>query len=148
MVCLGNICRSPMAEGILKKKTGELGLAIHVDSAGTGGWHAGEHPDRRAIRTAKKFGIDISKSVARKFTIKDFEDFDRIVVMDLANLRDVQSMARTEADMQKIQMLLEPGNGGIAREVPDPWYGGEDGFIEVFQLMDSACDALVKSLMS
>ena len=141
MVCLGNICRSPMAEGILRKKIEEAGLSYTIDSAGTGAWHAGEHPDRRAVMTAKKFGVDISKLIARKFTAKDFEKFDRIYVMDLANLRDVLSLARTETDRKKVQLLLDNN-----LEVPDPWYGGDEGFTEVFNMMDKACDTLLIKL--
>ncbi len=146
MVCLGNICRSPMAEGILRKKIEEHHLQASVDSAGTGGWHAGEHPDRRAIQTAKKFGVDISKLVARKFSQKDFEDFDLIFVMDHSNLREVLKLARTETDAEKVKLLLELDEPCSRREVPDPWYGGDEGFSEVYKMMDKACDALLKNL--
>lgn len=146
MVCLGNICRSPMAEGILKHKALECGLKITVDSAGTGGWHAGEHPDSRAIQTAKKFGVDISNQIARKFSQRDFDDFDLIFVMDQSNLSDVRKMARNEKDARKIKLLLELDEPGSGREVPDPWYGDQDGFTEVFSMMDKACAALIRDL--
>lgn len=146
MVCLGNICRSPMAEGILKSKAQNQGLKISVDSAGTGGWHSGENPDRRAIHTAKKFGVDISKQVARKFSQKDFDDFDFIFVMDYSNYRDVIKLARNEKDSGKVKLLLDLDEPGSNREVPDPWYGGDDGFTEVFKMMDKACDSFIKSL--
>lgn len=146
MVCLGNICRSPMAEGILKQKAKDQGLHIIVDSAGTGGWHTGEHPDRRAVQTAKKFGVDISKQIARKFSEKDFDAFDFIFVMDHSNLRDVLTQARNEKDARKVKLLLELDEPGSNREVPDPWYGDDDGFTAVFKMMDKACDALVRSL--
>ena len=108
MVCLGNICRSPIAEGILKHKIIEKNLTdfIHVDSAGTINMHQGENPDTRAVTTAKKFGVDISKLVARQFIIKDFDDFDRIYVMDTSNLRDVLSLARDDKDRTKVELLL------------------------------------------
>jgi len=147
MVCLGNICRSPMAEGILRNKLEARGLHAIVDSAGTGAWHAGEHPDRRAIRTAKKFGVDISKLIARKFSGKDFEDFDYIFVMDNENLRDVLALAQSDKDKEKVKLLLNVDEPGSDKNVPDPWYGeGEEGFTEVFHLLDKACEALVKNL--
>ncbi len=146
MVCLGNICRSPMAEGILKHKAKDQGLNIFVDSAGTGGWHSGDHPDRRAVQTAKKFGVDISKQIARKFSQRDFDEFDFIFVMDHANLRDVLKLARNERDSVKVKLLLELDEPGSNREVPDPWYGGDDGFTDVFKMMDKACDSLLISL--
>jgi protein-tyrosine phosphatase len=146
MVCLGNICRSPMAEGILRHKLESRGLQVTVDSAGTGAWHAGENPDRRAIATAKKFGIDISGLIARKFSPDDFDKFDFIYVMDMSNLRDVLAAARTEEDKKKVMLLLSndaaPGN----LEVPDPWYGGDEGFTDVFRMMDKACDMIVDKL--
>lgn len=147
MVCLGNICRSPMAEGILRKKIETRGLKITVDSAGTGAWHAGENPDRRAIHTAKKFGVDISRLIARKFSRKDFDEFDVIYVMDLSNFRDVLSLARTDEQASKVRLLLDPENPGSGREVPDPWYGGEEGFVEVFQLLDNACENIIRQLI-
>ncbi len=146
MVCLGNICRSPMAEGILRKKIEEHGLKITVDSAGTGGYQLGNHPDKRAIRTAKKFGVDISELIARKFSRKDFDDFDRIYVMDHANMRDVLALARTDEDAAKVFMLLNADEPESDREVPDPWYGVEDDFTEVFKMMEKACDAVVGEL--
>ncbi len=146
MVCLGNICRSPMAEGILRKKISDSGINAVVDSAGTGGWHTGEHPDRRAIQTAKKFNVDISKLVARKFSQKDFAAFDHIFVMDHSNRSDVLDLARSEADAAKVKLLLDVDAPGSNREVPDPWYGGDDGFIDVFKMMEKSCDALIKNL--
>ena len=146
MVCLGNICRSPMAEGILKHKAKDQGHHLFVDSAGTGGLHSGEHPDRRAVQKAKKFGVDISKQIARQFSEKDFDAFDYIFVMDHSNLRDVLAMARNEKDAGKVKLLLDLDEPDSNREVPDPWYGGDDGFTSVFKMMDKACDALLRSL--
>ena len=147
MVCLGNICRSPMAEGILRSKLQKRGLTVTVDSAGTGGWHAGENPDRRAIHTAKKFGVDISHLIARKFSRKDFDNFDFIYVMDHENLRDVLALAHSRKDIDKVKLLLDNGDGNSAGAVPDPWYGGEEGFVEVYQLIDRACDDIVSRLV-
>jgi protein-tyrosine phosphatase len=132
-----------MAEGILRSKLEKRGLTVTVDSAGTGGWHAGENPDRRAIHTAKKFGVDISNLKARKFARKDFDNFDFIYVMDHENLRDVLALARSQDDINKVKLLLDTGEKNQARAVPDPWYGGEEGFVEVFNLLDQACDAIV-----
>lgn len=146
MVCLGNICRSPMAEGILRKKIEATGLKVVVDSAGTGGWHAGEPPDSRAIHTAKKFGVDISGLVARKFSASDFDRFDFIYVMDNSNLQDVLAAARNEKDAEKVKLLLDLDETIRHREVPDPWYGGAEGFTEVFLMMDKACEALIRSI--
>jgi len=147
MVCLGNICRSPMAEGILRRKLQDRGLTVTVDSAGTGGWHAGEAPDKRAIHTAKKFGVDISNLVARKFSKKDFDHFDFIYVMDHENLRDVLAHARSEQDVSKVKLLLNMSAEDSNQAVPDPWYGGDDGFVEVYKMLDQACDAIVRSLV-
>ena len=146
MVCLGNICRSPMAEGILRQKVDSLKLDVIIDSAGTGGWHAGENPDRRAVQTAHKFGVDISKLVARRFSDNDFDEFDRIYVMDHSNYADVIELARTIEDRNKVSLLLNVDQTDSNREVPDPYYGGSDGFDKVFRMMDKACDAIVEEI--
>jgi len=146
MVCLGNICRSPMAEGILRRKLQDRGLKVTVDSAGTGDWHSGEAPDRRAIHTAKKFGVDISHLVARKFSRKDFGNFDFIYVMDTENLRDVLALARSQEEVDKVKLVLDTGEKNSMPSVPDPWFGGEEGFVEVFNLLDKACDSIVTRL--
>ena len=147
MVCLGNICRSPLAEGILRKKLNETGIThITVDSAGTSGHHSGENPDPRSIRNAKKNGVDIADIVSRKFSVSDFDRFDRIYVMDHSNYNNVLSLARHEEDREKVELFLNVLHPGRNKAVPDPWYGGEEGFQEVFELVDQACDALVKQL--
>ncbi|MDI9311673.1 MAG: low molecular weight protein-tyrosine-phosphatase [Limnohabitans sp.] len=143
MVCLGNICRSPLAEGIMRSKLTE---DFVVDSAGTGGWHAGEQPDKRSIVTAKNRGIDISYQRARKFSKTDFEKFDFIYVMDNQNLKDVLSLAETENHKNKVQMILEEIFPGERVDVPDPYYGGQDGFEKVFDMLDQACDKIVNKL--
>ena len=138
MVCLGNICRSPLAEGILRSK---LDSNFIIDSAGTGGWHAGETPDKLSIQTAKNHGIDISNQKARKFSIADFDLFDYIYVMDQSNHKDVINLAPDEAAKAKVALIL-----GDSKEVPDPYYGGQEGFENVYYLLDQACEEIAKNL--
>jgi protein-tyrosine phosphatase len=138
MVCLGNICRSPLAEGILRNKVEGLGLKAYIDSAGTSNFHIGDYPDRRSIANAKKHGIDISKLKARQFAVEDFDTFDFIFVMDESNYNNVISLARNEADIKKVDLILNCVFGN--KNVPDPYYGNEEGFEEVFQLLDKACE--------
>ena len=144
MVCLGNICRSPLAEGILKSKVDQT--RIFVDSAGTGGYHIGELPDTRSIHIAKLNQIDISDQRCRKFKVKDFEDFDFIYVMDESNLSDVLSLAKTEAHRKKVKLILTFNQEDYLMEVPDPYYGGDTGFEKVCDLLDTACEHIAKSL--
>lgn len=142
MVCLGNICRSPLAEGIMQHKAGQAGLDWTVDSAGTGSWHTGELPDRRSIRTARENGIDISGQRARQFRADDFDRFDRIFVMDTQNLRDVLRQARTDEQRDKVDLILNQIHPGQECSVPDPYYD-DDGFEEVFNMLDAACEAFL-----
>lgn len=142
MVCTGNICRSPLAEGILKTKLN----TIEVDSVGTISMHEGEHPDKRAIKVAAKHGIDISKLRARVINAKDLQDFDKIYCMDLNNLEDVVSMAANETEREKISLILDAAGLEDQVEVTDPYYDGEKEFEDVFQLLDKACAAIAKSL--
>jgi protein-tyrosine phosphatase len=144
MVCLGNICRSPLAEGILKSKVDQSN--IFVDSAGTGGWHIGELPDSRSIEIAQQYQINISDQRCRKFKVNDFEDFDFIYVMDRSNLSDVLALAKTETHRKKVKMILNLKEEEGGKEVPDPYYGGERGFEKVFILLDEACEHIAKSL--
>ena len=137
MVCLGNICRSPLAEGILKSKINPE--TLFVDSAGTAGYHVGSLPDKRSIVVAKQHNLDITDQRCRKFTIKDFDDFDLIYVMDNSNKRDVLSLARNEDDKQKVKMILNEIFPNENVDVPDPYYGGEFGFESVYQMLDKAC---------
>ena len=137
-VCLGNICRSPLAEGILKKKLSERGLKAHVESAGFESYHINEPPDQRALKISEKYGIDIIKSRCRLFNEKDFDKFDKIYIMDPGNYRDVQYFSRNEKDMEKVFYLLSVIDGKI-KSVPDPYYGGEEGFEKVFILIEKAC---------
>jgi len=144
MVCLGNICRSPLAEGILKSKVNNT--AIQIDSAGTGGWHIGELPDSRSIQIARIKGVDISDQACRKFIVEDFDVFDYIYVMDKSNLIDVLSMARNDDDRLKVKLILEEVSPGKSMEVPDPYYGGGNGFEKVYEMLDAACDKIVNKL--
>lgn len=144
MVCLGNICRSPLAEGILKSKVDQTN--VFVDSAGTGGYHIGELPDSRSIQIAKQNQIDISDQRCRKFKVNDFDDFDFIYVMDASNLSDVLSLAKTEIHRKKVTLILTGDKEGHVMEVPDPYFGGKRGFEQVFALLDEACDHIAKSL--
>ncbi|WP_136668757.1 low molecular weight protein-tyrosine-phosphatase [Flavobacterium sp. H122] len=143
MVCLGNICRSPLAEGILRSKLSEK---FTVDSAGTGGWHAGEQPDKRSIQTARNRGIDITYQKARKFKKTDFENFDYIYVMDNQNYKDVLSQAESENHKNKVQLILEEIFPGERVDVPDPYYGGQDGFEKVYDMLDEACNSIATKL--
>lgn len=143
MVCLGNICRSPLAEGILKSKLPEDFI---VDSAGTISMHKGSAPDRRSISTAKEHGIDISHQKSRPITQQDLVDFDIIYCMDKSNFRDVLSLTKNDDQRAKISLILESSGNTEVMEVPDPYYGGIDGFENVFQLLDKACDILASQL--
>jgi protein-tyrosine phosphatase len=143
MVCLGNICRSPLAEGILAHLAGERDLPWSVDSAGTGNWHVGEKPDGRSIAVARRYGIDISRQRARQFQALDFERFDRIFVMDTKNLRDVLQLASSPEQRAKVSLLLDELHPGDQRSVPDPYHDAEEGFEQVFQMLHQACTALL-----
>ena len=144
MVCLGNICRSPLAEGILKSKVNSS--AFFIDSAGTGGWHIGELPDSRSIEVARVNRINITDQSCRKFVYQDFQDFDLIYVMDKSNMADVLAMARNDQDRMKVRLILDELYPGKFREVPDPYYGGGNGFEKVFHMLDAACDQIVNKL--
>ncbi len=143
MVCLGNICRSPLAEGILRSKVDTS--VIEVDSAGTAGYHIGNPPDPRSVAVARKYQIDISQQRCRRFMREDFERFDYIFVMDQSNYRDVIEVAEDSTHFEKVRLLLEEIEMGPS-EVPDPYYGGDSGFEYVFELIDQACDALALRL--
>lgn len=143
MVCLGNICRSPLAEGILKHKIKERGLDWTVDSAGTGSWHVGERPDPRSIAMARKKGIDISDQRARKFTVADFDRYDLILVMDSSNYQDVLRLAKTEEHRKKVELIMNFAAPGRNKNVPDP-YWDDNGFEQVFDMLEEACEALIQ----
>lgn len=143
MVCLGNICRSPLAEGILEHKVTQQGLDWEIDSAGTGAYHVGELPDVRSIAVAKKYGIDLTSQRARQFEVADFDNFDRIYVMDASNYRNVVHLARNEADRTKVELIRNVVRPDWNEQVPDP-YWNDNGFEEVFQMLDEACDYIIK----
>ncbi|MBO6829971.1 low molecular weight protein-tyrosine-phosphatase [Allomuricauda sp.] len=143
MVCLGNICRSPLAEGILRSKVDSD--KVLVDSAGTAGYHIGNPPDKRSIAVAQKYGLDISHQRCRKFSRLDFLEFDLIYVMDRSNFSDVAQLASNAQEAQKVKLLLSEVDLDL-QEVPDPYYGGADGFENVYQMVDQACEAIAKKL--
>jgi protein-tyrosine phosphatase len=143
VVCLGNICRSPLAEGILLHLVKEKNLKVTIDSAGTSNYHVDEAPDPRTIQNAKKNKIDLTALRARQFKTKDFDEFDKIFVMDKSNLSNVLSLARSENDKKKVDLLLNCSFPGKNLEVPDPYFGGEQGFEDVFQMVYKACENLL-----
>ena len=145
MVCLGNICRSPLAEGILRSKVNKE-LAF-VDSAGTAAYHVGNIPDERSIAVAKKYGIDISNQQARKFTEKDFLNFDVIYAMDKSNYQNIISLATSDEDIEKVKMILNESQPDKNYSVPDPYYGGETGFEDVYKMLNQACDSILYKLL-
>lgn len=142
-VCMGNICRSPTAEGVMRHLLAQRGLdgEIELDSAGTGAWHAGEPPDPRATAAARRRGIALG-GAARQVRPSDFEDFDLLVAMDRSNLRDLLALAPDEAARRKVRLLLDDA------DVPDPYFGGERGFDEVLELVSGACERLLDELLA
>jgi protein-tyrosine phosphatase len=146
MVCLGNICRSPIAEGILRQKAAEQGIDVVTDSAGTAAYHVGEAPDSRMIMTAGKNGIDISDLSARQFIKADYQNFDLIYAMDQSNYDNMIRLADTESDRQKVRLILNESNPDSNDEVPDPYYGGDQGFQHVIDLLDVAVDKVIERI--
>ena len=142
MVCLGNICRSPLAEGILKSKA--TTYQIFVDSAGTSAYHVDNQPDERSIIVAEKHGINISNQRARKFIAADFDNFDIMYAMDESNFHDIVKLSRNNSDKQKVRMILNEIHPNKNNSVPDPYYGGNEGFENVFQMLDEACEIIIK----
>ena len=135
-----------MADGLMRKKVQDNQLDIYVDSAGTANYHVGGAPDTRMTATAKSKGIDISGLKARQFIVSDFDAFDLIYVMDQSNYNNVVRLARNETDIQKVQLILELRTSPHEIEVPDPYYGGQDGFEHVYQLLDESTDIILKRL--
>lgn len=146
MVCLGNICRSPLAEAILREKARAMNLPVTIDSAGTSNYHIGEHPDKRTILNASRHGVDVSQLCARQFTVNDFDTFDHIFVMDSSNYGDVIALARNEDDKKKVELILNRVYPNVNMSVPDPYFGGEQGFENVYILLDKACEIIAESL--
>ncbi len=147
-VCLGNICRSPLAEGILRQKAAEKGLDIEVDSCGTANYHVGEAPDSRSVKTAAKHGVDISKLHGRQFNVGDFQIFDRIYVMDASNLQNILALATNDKQRNKVKRFMDVLPNTTVFDVPDPYYGGEDGFENVYRMLDQACDQVIRELQA
>ena len=147
-VCLGNICRSPLAEGVMRHMVQEQGLdgRIEVDSAGTGAWHVGEAPDPRSREVAVRNGVSLEGQAARKVDPADFRDFDRVLAMDQSNLHELQVLApgNSPAAVQLLRDFDPAGKG----DVPDPYYGGEGGFDRVYEMVERSCRALLAELAS
>jgi len=146
MVCLGNICRSPLAEGILQSKLPSD--KFRVDSAGTGGWHVGQLPDKRSVTTARERGLDITHQRARQFKVSDFTEFDHIFVMDTSNLKDVLKLAPNDKAKTKVSLMMDALHPGESINVPDPYYGDPEGFDNVYDMLDEACQIVANKLIN
>jgi protein-tyrosine phosphatase len=144
MVCLGNICRSPLAEGILCTKGKHLN--IEVDSAGTAAYHIGEKADIRSIEIANKYTIDLNQQRARQFSRADFDKFDIIYAMDTNNYAHLVSLASNETEHNKIRMILNEINPNTYQSVPDPYYGGENGFQDMYKMLEKACEKIIQNI--
>ncbi len=146
MVCLGNICRSPLAEGLLQEKVNAE--KVQVDSAGTSNYHIGKEPDSRSIAVANKNNLDITQQRARQFSVADFDEFDYIYVMDNSNFADVISLARNAEDEKKVKLILNELYPNEDKDVPDPYYGGDQGFDNVYKMLDESTKIIAKKLNS
>lgn len=144
MVCLGNICRSPLAEGILRSKL--PASEFLVDSSGTASYHIGNAPDRRSVKVAKKYGLDISNLKGRQFSVADFDIFDHIFAMDETNFYNIIALARHNADQDKVKLILNEIYQDQNYSVPDPYYGGKEGFENVYKMLDEACSIIADRL--
>ncbi|MDQ3276859.1 MAG: low molecular weight phosphotyrosine protein phosphatase [Bacteroidota bacterium] len=145
MVCLGNICRSPLAEGVLKHKAEEAGLHWTVESAGTNGYHIGEAPHHLSQKVAKLNGIDICEQRARRFVKEDFDRYDKIYAMAADVLDDIRQIAKEKFDPAKVDLFLNELYPGKNASVPDPWYGTEPGYHDVYKLIDATCEKIVSN---
>lgn len=146
MVCLGNICRSPLAEGILKSKLPNS--KFKIDSAGTGNYHIGDLPDQRSIKVAKKYGLDITDQRGRQFSVNDFDDYDLIYVMDESNFENVIKLARNAHDIAKVDYILNEIYPNQNHSVPDPYTGGIQGFENTYKMLDEACEQIANKLLN
>ena len=146
-VCLGNICRSPTAEGVMRALVAREGMegAVQIDSAGTGAWHVGSAPDQRASEAARARGIELG-GTARQVRPEDFFDFDLLLAMDGENMRELRQQAPGEAERAKVRLLREFDSDGSALDVPDPYYGASGGFEEVFEIVQAACEGLLAQI--
>ena len=145
-VCLGNICRSAIAEGVLKQKSKDQNLNLIVESAGTANYHVGEAPDKRMQEKAIEHGLNISNQRGRQFSVSDFDEFDYIFAMDSSNRENILKLARNETDNNKVELFLNLTFPNKNMEVPDPYYGGAQGFEDVYQMVNKACDDFIKQL--
>jgi protein-tyrosine phosphatase len=148
MVCLGNICRSPLAEGILQDKAEKAGLNWTIDSAGTNGFHIGEAPHRLSQKVALQHGIDISRQRARQFTVADFDNFDIIYAMADEVVDEMKWIVKTKYNADKCDLLMNELHPGKNENVPDPWYGPEPGYHEVYDMIDAACDKIIEKALA
>lgn len=146
MVCLGNICRSSLAEGILASKLPKDKFT--VDSAGTGSWHIGQSPDERSVAVAKKNGLDISNQKGRQFSSADFDTFDYIFVMDNSNYDNVIALAETKEQKEKVTLIMNELHPSQNKEVPDPYFGMHNGFDIVYNMLDEVCDSIAQKLIT
>lgn len=144
LVCLGNICRSPMAEGILRDMIAKDGLDWSTDSAGTGDYHVGEQPDQRAMKAMRDRGIDISDLRARQLRASDFEEFDLLLAMDGSNLQNMRAVAPNAELAMKAKLIMDYAPEHALREVPDPYFGGDEGFVETYDMLTMACANVLK----
>lgn len=148
-VCLGNICRSPTAHGVFEKLVADAGLqdSLQIDSAGTGDWHIGRAPDERTLQAASKRGYDLSNLRARQVTNADFQNFDYVLAMDKSNLKDLRAMTGGKTNCH-VSLFLDFAESSWKREVPDPYYGGEDGFETVLELVEDGARGLLATIRS
>lgn len=144
MVCLGNICRSPLAEGILQHKVNEAGLSWVVESAGTNEYHIGEPPHHLSQKVAQLNGIEICDQRARRFKASDLEEYDLIYAMSKDVINDMKSMAGNKWKQEKVKLLMEELHPGQQKDVPDPWYGPEPGYHEVYKMIEAACEKILQ----
>ena len=148
MVCLGNICRSPLAEGILQDMAAKAGLNWTVDSAGTNGYHTGEPPHHLSVKVARDNGLDISRQRSRRFTAADLEHYELIYAMAADVIADMERIAGKKMNSRQVKLLLNESHAGEPRDVPDPWYGPEQGYHEVFRIISEACNSIVKKYIN
>jgi len=148
MVCLGNICRSPLAEGILQQKAWKAGLNWSVESAGTNGYHTGEPPHPLSQKVAKLHGIDISNQRARRFSANDFEVYDKIYALAADVITEMRHIAKNKFDAAKVDLLMNELYPDENRDVPDPWYGPEQEYHEAFRMIDAACEAIIRKALN
>lgn len=144
MVCLGNICRSPLAEGILQQKAFEAGLNWSVESAGTNGYHNGEAPHHLSQKVAKMNGIDICSQRSRKLVPADFDIYDKIYALAGDVKNEIRRIAKSKYDPAKVELLMNELHPGADLDVPDPWYGPEPGYHDVYKMISDACDAIIE----